>query len=135
MLKLAFSLGWNWLTGGGAKALFDIYNRYKDSSDKSEQLQAQWAKAQLDAMSSNRNQTSGFWEMRVLTFLIALPFVIHVNAVGLDTIFKLKIGIPAYPAPFDQYEGSILLSFFGLMAGVTTVKSVATTLTSIFGRK
>jgi hypothetical protein len=130
-----WALAFNWLTGGGFNALVGIYNRFKDSADAKERLQADWAKAQLDAMQTNRSQTSGFWEMRVLTFLIAAPFVVHVNLVGADTCFKLGMKIPPFPGPFDQYEGSILLSFFGLMAGVTTVSAVARTLTNIFGRK
>lgn len=131
MWKLALS----WITGGGAGMLLDVYNKYKDSKDASERRQADWAKAQLDAMSANRSQTSGFWEMRLLTFIIGGSFTTHLVAVSLDTIFQLGWRIPAYPKPFDQYEGSILLSFFGLMAGVTTVSAVTRTLTSIFGRK
>jgi hypothetical protein len=130
-LKLAFS----WFTGGGFSMLTDLYTKYKDSADAKERRQADWAKAQLDAMASNRSQTSGFWEMRLLTFIIGGCFTLHLAAVTLDTIFQLGWRIAKYPAPFDQYEGSILLSFFGLMAGVTTVSAVARTLTSIFGRK
>jgi hypothetical protein len=129
--KLALS----WFTGGGFNVLLDMYNKYKDSKDAGEQRQAAWAKDQLDAMSANRSQTSGFWEMRLLTFIIGGCFTLHLAAVTLDTISQLGWRIAKYPAPFDQYEGSILLSFFGLMAGVTTVSAVARTLTSIFGRK
>jgi hypothetical protein len=132
---LFLKLGWSWLTSGGFTTLSNIYNRYKDSDDAKERQHAEWAKAQLDAMSQNRNQTSGFWEMRLLTFIIGGCFTLHLLAVTLDTIFALGWRIAKYPAPFDQYEGSILLSFFGLMAGVTTVSAVARTLTSIFGRK
>jgi hypothetical protein len=121
MLKLALS----WITGGGFGMLVDLYNKHKDSAVESERIQAAWAKAQLDAMSANRAATSGFLEMRVMTFLIALPFVMHVNLVGLDTCFKLGWKIPAYPAPFDQWEGSILLSFFGLTAGIVGIKAIA----------
>jgi hypothetical protein len=121
MLKLAL----NWFLGGGFSALTDIYNKYKDSKNESERIQADWAKAQLDAMSANRQATSGFLEMRILTFMIALPFVVHVNLVGLDTCFKLGWKINAFPAPFDTWEGSILLSFFGLTAGVIGLKAIA----------
>ena len=126
MLKLAL----NWFLGGGLSALTDIYSRYKDSAVESERTQATWAKAQLDAMLANRQSTSGFLEMRILTFLIALPFVVHVNLVGLDTCFKLGWKVNAFPAPFDQWEGSILLSFFGLTAGLLSIKAV----TSVFRR-
>lgn len=110
---------------GGFTTLTNIYAKYKDSANESERMQADWAKAQLDAMAANRASTSGFWEMRVMTFFIALPFVIHVNLVGLDTNFKTGLGIYSFPAPFDQWEGSILLSFFGLTAGVIGIKAIA----------
>lgn len=126
-----FKLALNWFLGGGFTALTDIYNKYKDSAVESERTQATWAKAQLDAMSENRKATSGFLEMRILTFLIALPFVIHVNLVGLDTNFKTGFKTFPFPAPFDQWEGSILLSFFGLTAGVIGIKAIA----SAFSRR
>ena len=72
-----------------------------------------------------RLATAGFWEMRLLTFLVALPFVIHVTLVGLDTNFKLGMGIPAFPKPFDEWEGAILLSFFGIYAVGKSVAAIA----------
>lgn len=68
-----------------------------------------------------RLATAGFWEMRLMTFLIALPFVVHVNLVGLDTNFLGgSLRVPKFPAPFDEWEGAILLSFFGVatLAGI-----------------
>ncbi|KRR22180.1 hypothetical protein CQ13_30075 [Bradyrhizobium retamae] len=104
--------------------LTGVYNKYKDSANESERTQAAWAKNQLDAMSENRRNTAGFWEMRLLTFLIALPFVIHVNLVGLDTNFKMGIGVLKFPPPFNDWEGQILLSFFGLTAGLLGIKAI-----------
>lgn len=130
MLKLALS----WFTGGGFKTIFDIYDRYKDSTDRKELAHAQWAKQQLDAMMENRRLTSGFIEMRVLTFFIAFPFVLHLNLVGLDTCFKLGWAISKYPPPFNEWEGTILLSFFGVAGGAIVVKTAASVLTSIFRR-
>jgi len=72
-----------------------------------------------------RLATAGFWEMRLMTALVAIPFVLHAGAVGLDTIFKMGWRIPAYPAPFSEWEGLILLSFFGLQATVSSVSSIA----------
>ncbi|WP_052832942.1 hypothetical protein [Bradyrhizobium sp. LTSP885] len=124
MWKLAFS----WITGGGFGMLVDLYNKHKDSAVESERIQAAWAKAQLDAMTSNRNATSGFWEMRLLTFIIGGCFTSHLVAVTLDTVFKLGWKINKYPVPFDEWEGSILLSFFGLTAGVIGIKAIASAL-------
>lgn len=61
-----------------------------------------------------RLATAGFWEMRLITFLIAAPFVVHLNLVALDTCFKLGWRIPAFPHPFSEWQGAILLSFFGV---------------------
>ncbi len=123
-----FSLALKWFLGGGFSFLTDIYNKGKDSQVESERTNAVWAGQQLAAMSANRAATSGFTEMRVLTFLIALPFVVHLNLVGLDTMFGWTWnGLPVkkFPKPFDEWEGAILLSFFGLTAGVIGVKAIA----------
>lgn len=61
-----------------------------------------------------RLATAGFWEMRILTVAIALPFVWHLWLVFLDTIWWRTASVDALPAPFDQWQGSILLSFFGI---------------------
>lgn len=70
--------------------------------------------ADRSAAKEIRLATAGFWEMRTITVLIAAPFVLHLNLVALDTCFKLGWRIPAFPAPFDQWQGAILLSFFGV---------------------
>jgi hypothetical protein len=72
-----------------------------------------------------RMATANFWEMRLITFLIALPFVIHLWVVGLDTIWPQPWNVNPFPAPFDEWEGAILLSFFGIAGGVGAVKAVA----------
>ena len=71
-----------------------------------------------------RLATSGFWEMRLLTFAIAFPFVAHLWAVWLDTQFKLSWGIPKFPEPMDEWQGIILLSFFGIYTLGKTVQAV-----------
>lgn len=73
-----------------------------------------------------RLATAGFWEMRLLTFLIAAPFVVHLNLVALDTCFRLGWAIPKFPDPFPAYQGAILLSFFGVHVvgqGITALAS------------
>ena len=112
-------------TGGAFEFLTNLYNKKKDSALEHERIEAAWAKSQLDAMLQNRIATAGFMEMRVLTFFTALPFVIHVNLVGLDTNFGIIGGVSKWPPPFDEYEGKILLSFFGLTVGVLGIKAIA----------
>jgi hypothetical protein len=116
-LKAATGAVFSWLTGGGGiQALASTYAKYKDSAVESERTKAMLAKAQLDAILSVRLATAGHWEMRVMTFCIAFPFVFHLVSVWLDTQFKLGWRINAFPAPFNEWEGAILLSFFGIQA-------------------
>lgn len=80
-----------------------------------------------------RKATAGFIEMRVLTVIIAAPFVEHLLAVWVDTrwgwyqrggVFehcwfeagREVCGVPALPSPFDEWQAAILLSFFGITA-------------------
>lgn len=79
-----------------------------------------------EAATQIRLATATFWEMRLMTACVALPFVLHAGAVGIDTTFKMGWRIPAYPEPFASWEGAILLSFFGVQAvgkGITAIAS------------
>lgn len=81
--------------------------------------------AERQAAKEIRLATAGYWEMRVLSFLAALPFIVHAFAVGLDTTFKLGWRIPAFPAPFDQYQGQIIIFFFGAQVAVKGITAFA----------
>lgn len=107
---------WNAVTGGGLNVLKDIWFKYKDSALESERIEAEWAKARLDALLRVRLATAGFWEMRLITFLIAVPFVVHLWSVWLDTQFGFGWKVAAFPPPFNEWQGAILLSFFGIYA-------------------
>ena len=131
LLKWAFS----WILGGGANVLKDIWFKYRDSEDAKLRMEAEWAKAKLDAMLQVRLATAGFWEMRLITFLIAVPFVLHLWLVAYDTLTAgtsweiTGWSVAAFPAPFNEWEGAILLSFFGIYAagkvGMGLVSSLA----------
>lgn len=118
----------NWFMGGGFTMLTDMYNKGKDSTLDSERTNAAWAAQQLAAMSANRQATSGFIEMRVITAVIASVYTLHLILVGLDTMFGWTWNgrpVAAFPKPFNEWEGAILLSFFGLTAGVIGIKALA----------
>jgi hypothetical protein len=127
MFLVRWALGW--VTGGGLNVLKDIWFKYKDSAVESERIEAEWAKAKLDAILQVRLATAGFWEMRLITFLIAVPFVFHLWTVWLDTQFQFGWKIAAFPSPFNEWQGAILLSFFGIYAagkvGMGLVSSLA----------
>jgi hypothetical protein len=67
-----------------------------------------------------RLATAGFWEMRVITFWIAFFMTSHLGLVWLDTIttntrFEIEGWVvPALPEPIGEWQGAIILSFFGL---------------------
>lgn len=131
-------LGWSWLSGGGFQALTDVYSRFKDSKDEGERLKAAWAKQQLDAMLQVRMASINFPEMRVATACIAFYFITHLGAVWLDTMFHWTWdGLPVskWPAPMDEWEGAIILSFFGLTAGVKVANSAFGAITEWFKSK
>lgn len=116
----------NLFTGGGIiDKLTEVWLKKKDSAIESERIQAEVAKHHIEARLAIRLATAGFWEMRLLTFIIAAPFAVHAGAVMVDTVFNwMQLDIPAAPAPFDEWEGAILLSFFGiygLSKGVTAI--------------
>jgi hypothetical protein len=134
MLKLFLK----WLTGDLAGALTRAYEVKLNSNVESEKTRADVIVKDLEAQMEGRRQatqirlaTAGFWEMRVLTFLIAAPFVLHLSLVALDTCFGLAWGIAAFPAPFDDWEGTILLSFFGVQVAGKALDTAA----FIFGKK
>lgn len=128
-----------WLTGNGLSRLVDAYAAKKDSALERDRLEADVIKARIEAEVEGRRNateirkgTAGFWEMRLISFVIAAPFALHAAAVGLDTTFGLGWQIAAYPPPFDEWEGAILLSFFGVY-GVT--RGAAAIAAAMLGRR
>jgi hypothetical protein len=126
----------NWISGGliGALSgpLLDAYKARLAADNDNDKLVANERIALITAeMESNRNAaeirkaTSGFPEMRILTVLIAAPFILHVWLVGLDTSFGFGWRIAKFPPPFDEWEGAILLSFFGVSVIGVGVKALA----------
>jgi hypothetical protein len=124
----------NWLSGG----LLDKVLNFAADRDR----------ARIDAMTSDQQRaheerlaaqqtakevrvaTSGNWEMRVLTVAIALPFVIHLWLVAIDTFWPQPWNVATFPPPFDETGHAILLSFFGLVGARAIAGGIA-----MIGRK
>jgi len=82
--------------------------------------------ADREAAKEIRLATATFWEMRLVTALVAGCFALHLALVTLDTCFALGWRVAAFPKPFDEWQGTILLSFFGVQAfgkGITAIAS------------
>lgn len=113
------------------KGLLEGYRMKLEASNRFEQHVADLAikdvDAEIEAQRSAREirlATAGFWEMRLLTFGIAFPFVLHLWLVALDTILEIDAWtVEKLPQPFNEWEGTILLSFFGVYATTSAVKS------------
>lgn len=127
----------NWVSGGLLEKITNpLAQAYRDklAADTSEKkLAAEETIKRLELEQQQRNNakeiriaTAGYWEMRLLTVLIALPFVWHSCLVVYDTIrTDISLRIPPLPAPFDEWQAAILLSFFGVTVIGSGIKSIA----------
>jgi hypothetical protein len=119
----------NWLSGGVLDRVLGYFSARQDA--RLEAMNDAQRQAHERALSTEqtakevRVATSGFWEMRALTVAIALPFVAHLWSVWLDTQFGFGWAIDKFPAPFDEWQGAILLSFFGLVGFATGARAIA----------
>jgi hypothetical protein len=128
-----------WLTGNLAGQLRAAHEAKLKAANETERLIADTAieeiKARIaapDNAKEIRLATASFWEMRLLTAVIAGCAALHYLAVTLDTVFMFGWRIPKYPPPFDEYQGTILLSFFGVQGVAIGVTAIAA---AIRGRK
>jgi hypothetical protein len=121
----------NLIGGPIVKGLLAGYKAKLDAANTQDRIAADLAIREIEAgiaagarAKEVRLATAGFWEMRLLTFAIAFPFAAHLWSVWLDTQFNFGWGIPKFPAPMDEWQGAILLSFFGIYTLGKTVQSV-----------
>lgn len=128
-----------WLTGDLMGALTRAYEMKLKAENDQQRLVADTAIAdinrQIDAARNAKEirlASVGFWEMRLITAVIAGCFALHLLLVTLDTCFALGWRIAKFPAPFDEWEGMILLSFFGIQAVGGGLNAIAA---AIRGRK
>lgn len=120
------------LGGDVVGKLTDTYVKLKSSAVESERIKADVILKQIEAETSARQgalqvrlATAGFWEMRLITAVIAGCYTLHLVLVTLDTCFALGWKIARFPSPFDEYQGAILLSFFGIYAAGKGVNAIA----------
>lgn len=128
MAKL-FPIILNWLSGGLLDKVLSFVERReteKLAAMNSEQLRAHEDRmAARQAAKDIRLATAAHWEQRLLTFLIAAPFVIHLWLVAWDTMWPQPWSVEKWPAPFDEWEGAILLSYFGIIGLTVSTRAVA----------
>lgn len=131
----------NFLGGSVLGKLEDAYKDYlaaqNDAEKRVHEERIEVLKGQLQVAQNAtavRMATAGFWEMRFLAFLTGVTAVFHYALIGVGTTFAAPLGwhfldwtlhIPPFPPPFDDYEGLIILSFFGLVGATNAAKSIA----------
>ena len=111
-----------------SRFLRDLGNHLATADDNEAAIALKQIEAEIEARRAAREirlATAGYWEMRFITFTIAASFTLHLVAVTLDTVFMLGWGIPKFPKPFDEWEGIILLSFFGVQGAAMIVSGIA----------
>lgn len=128
-----------WITGDLVGQLTKAYEVKLKAENDTQKMVADAAIKQIEAemearrqAADIRKQTAGYWEMRLITAIIAGCFALHLVLVTLDTCFALGWRIAKFPAPFDEWEGTILLSFFGVQAIGMGISGIAS---AIRGRK
>lgn len=123
----------SWFFGKPLDALTKAYTTYKSSAIEEDKVKAGVIAKQIDAqveagrsVTVIRAATAGFWEMRLLTAIFAGGCALHFTLIIIDTCFtSIRWGIPPLPEPFATYEGYIILSFFGVYAGLGGATALA----------
>ncbi|HZP21436.1 MAG TPA: hypothetical protein VFB16_14670 [Bauldia sp.] len=120
------------LTASVGEKVVDAYKAKLDAATSDRKIAADLAAKEIEATIAARQNakeirlaSAGFWEMRLITALIAGCFTLHLVLVTLDTCFAFSWGIAKFPPPFDQWEGAILLSFFGVSVAERGMVAIA----------
>ena len=131
-------------TGGGASGLaeqFRLAQRDRlEAKNDSERLAAEERISQLNTALASQQITAqvhqaaaGFWEMRLIVFIAGFPTSLHFAAVNFVSTFpQWGWVVQKLPEPMDSWQQSIILSLFGVSAGISLVKVGAA---AIMGRR
>lgn len=121
-----------WITGDLVGQLTKAYEVKKQAETSEQKLVADAAIKAIEAKMAAKAQateirlaTAGFWEIRLITFVIAGSFALHLLMVTADTCFALGWRVAKFPPPFDEWEGTILLSFFGVQVAGQGISAIA----------
>lgn len=119
----------NWLSGGLLDKVLGYFSTREkakyDAMNDHEKLEYEDRRDARATMAQVRMATATFWEMRLITFVIALCFVSHLLLVTIDTNWPQEWNVPSFPKPFDEWEGIIILSFFGVSVAGSAIRSSA----------
>lgn len=110
-----------------------VVGRVFDALDKKQDANSEIAKGllqnEMDARAvaaKIRLATATFWEMRVMTGVIGISISAHFASVVLDSMFHFGWKIAKLPGLWDEWEGAIILSLFGLSLATKGLNAVTT---------
>jgi len=107
-------LSWllSFLTSGFLGQILDFLSKRQDSAN---QVTVENIKAELGARALQQQvilTEQGWWVTALIRPLIVYPFVLHITAVTIDSIFNFSWSIAKLPAPMDNLEYTVILSYF-----------------------
>jgi len=103
--------------GGLAEQLRLAYQARLNAQTDSEKLAVEREIARLEGISAERARSSGFWEIRLVAFVAGFAASAHFLLVAFVSAFPMTgWTVHALPAPMNEYQGSIILSLFGIAA-------------------
>jgi hypothetical protein len=133
MFGWVFTKVLGFLSGGVIEQVAGVLNKRADTQALTHgqdtvaatQIVASQMQAEIEARKEQRAFSSEHgW---IVTFF-AIPIIAHVWAIVLDSIFHLNWAIAKLPAPFDEYEGKIILAFFVVVPAASVVQRIVGTI-------
>jgi hypothetical protein len=103
--------------GGIPDQLRRAYEAKLNAANDAERLQAESTIRALEIAQANRLATSDNWGVRLAIGIVAVALCGHVAAVVIASTFPaLGWTVHALPPPMNEWQGTIILSLFGLAA-------------------
>ena len=132
---MVWSLLFSFLTGGIGK-FADTYRdletaRIKESTEinqvvkEIELKRLETTEAAIEAAKEVRIAMKDHWEIRLAVALVAIPTSFHYACIVIDTVYKLGWDIPNLPPPLGEWQGAIILSYFGFVSARHGINAVA----------
>lgn len=104
--------------GGLASELSKAFQARQNAQTEQARIAADERIAQLQAIQATRSASAGRWSVEIPCFIAGFAASGHFALVAFASSPWAPVGFVVHklPAPMDQYQGSIILSFFGISA-------------------
>lgn len=85
-------------------------------------------KAAHEAAKEIRIAMKDHWEIRLAVGLVAIPTSFHYACIVIDKTYNMGWQIQQLPEPLNEWQGTIILSYFGLVSVRHGINAVAASL-------